>query len=286
MSRPPGRPVSRRERRAQARHERPAPARKKIVRRAAPRPAWQSPVLLTTIGALVLGAVIIVAAGGVNLFGPGALKVPETSYAGLTVDGEAVGSPTAPVVMEVFSDFQCPACKIFYVTELPSLLRDLVGPGLLRIEARDIDIIDRGGSTESIELAAGAFCASEQNLYWEFHDLVFWNQGGENHGDHNRAFIDRVAEAAGLDMTGFAACFARSDIRQPVLDLTASARAEGISSTPTLRINGQVVTGVPDYTQLHAYILQLVAQASPTPQPSSPAPSSASPSAAPAPSPT
>lgn len=281
MSRPPTQPATRRERRAQARVERPVPQRKKIARRTPQqRPAWQSPLVLTSIGALVIGAVIIVAAGGIKLGGPGPLAVPGTDYAGLTVSGETVGSPSAPVVMQVYSDFQCPACKAFYVTEMPQLLHDLVAPGLLRIESKDIDIIDphKAGSTESLELAAGAFCATQQDRYWEYHDYVFWNQGGENVGDHNAAFIDRVANAAGLDMTAFHTCQARSDIRQPILDATAAAAKAGVSSTPTLVLGGQIIPGVPDYTQLHAYILQLVAQASPTPVPSSSIQPSAAPS--------
>ena len=278
MSRPPTIPPSRRERRAQARVERPAPARKKVVRRAAARPPWQSPVVLTTVGAIVLGAVVIVAAGGFKL-GPSALIPPDTSYAGLALDDESVGSPTAPVVMEVFADFQCPACKLFYTTELPSLLRDLVQPGFLRIKSEDIDIIDRGGSTESLELAAGAFCASDQGKYWAYHDYVFWNQGRENKGDHDAAFIDRVAEAAGLDMTAFHACQARADIRQPIIDRTTQAGAAGVSATPTVRLNGQMPfgSGMPSYDQLKAVILQLAASASPTPQPSGSAGASAAP---------
>jgi protein-disulfide isomerase len=75
-------------------------------------------------------------------------------------------------------------------------------------------------------------------------------------------------------MTSFATCFDRTDIRQPIVDATNAALAAGISSTPTLRINGQVYPGVPTYDQLHAVILQLAAQASPTTLPSAtPSPS-------------
>lgn len=273
MSRPPTQPLTRRERRAQARYDRPVPQRKKVVRRvpAGQRPGWQSPVVLTTLGALVIGLAIVAVALGPKLFGGSAtLAMPETSYAGLAVDGESVGSASAPVVMQVYSDFQCPACKAFVISELPQLLRDLVAPGLLRIESKDIDIIDshKAGSTESLDLAVGAHCAAEQDKYWEFHDIVFWNQGGENVGDHNTAFIDRVATAADLDLTAFHACQARSDIKQPILDATTAAGKAGINSTPTLVVGTQVIPGVPDYSQLKALILQLAARATPTPVPS------------------
>ncbi len=291
MSRSPTtQPLTRRERRSQARVERPAPARKKIVRRApTERPRWQSGVVLTSIGALVVGAVIIFAAGGLKIFGGSSeLVTPDTSYAGLTVDGTTVGSPTAPVVMKVYADFQCTACRQFYTTELPQILRDLVQPGFLRIESTDIDIIDsyKQGGTETLELAAGGYCAAQQNKYWAYHDLVFWNGDGENQGYYTPAFIDRVATAAGLDMTAFHACQARSDIRQPIRDATAAASKAGISSTPTLVINGQQVSGVPSYAQLKSVILQLASQATPNAS-GSPAPSGAAPSPVPstAPSP-
>jgi len=265
---------SRRERRAKARYERPAQPRRSSPRRQQPKPAWQSPVVLTTLGAVVIGLVVIVFASGVlNGGGRSAdLETPPTSYAGLTVSDASVGTANAPVVMQVYSDFQCPACKLFITTELPSLLRDFVQPGLLRIESKDIDVIDRNGSTESLELAAGATCAAEQGKYWQFHDLVFWNQGGENKGDHNAAFIDRVATAAELDLNAFHTCQARTDIRQPIKDRTTAAEAAGITATPTLVVNGQTITGVPQYDQLHSLITQLLASASPQPS-AAPSPS-------------
>jgi protein-disulfide isomerase len=266
MTRSPKPPLSRRDRRAQARYERPAQPRRRATRRGSERPAWQSPVVLTSIGALLIGGAIIAFAGGFLGGGaPAELVTPPTSYTGLAVSGETVGSADAPVVMEVYSDFQCPACKVFITTELPSLLTDFVETGLLRIESKDIDIIDRGG-TESLDLAAGAFCAAEQGRYWQYHDLVFWNQGRENKGDHSQAFIERIADAAFLDRTAFDACFARTDIRQPIIDRTKTAAAAGISSTPTLVLNGQSLVGVPQYDQLHTVIANLAAAA--TPQPS------------------
>ena len=286
MSRPPSRPTSRRERRAQARYDRPATPRRKVPRRTAERPAWQSPVVLTSVGALAIGAVIIAFASG--LIGgsgqPAELVTPPTSYAGITVDNETMGSATAPVTMQVYSDFQCPACKFFITTELPSLLTDFVRPGLLKIESIDIDIIDRGGSIESSELTAGAFCAAEQGKYWEYHDLVFWNQGRENKGDHNTSFIQRVADAAGLDRTAFDTCFARTDIRQPVHDRTTTAAAAGISSTPTLVLNGKAVVGVPTYDQLRTAITNLAASATQAPSTGPTVAPTATPAGSPTPS--
>jgi protein-disulfide isomerase len=215
--------------------------------------------------AAVVTALVFIAFGGPALRDTAAeeLTIPSTVYSPDLVDGEVLGSATAPVVIEVFSDFQCPACRMFITEQLPRLLTDFVRPGILRIESKDIDVLGKGQPNESVELAAGARCAAEQGRYWQFHDLVFWNQGRENRGDHDAAFIARVADQASLDRTSWEACLARPDVRQAIADQTSAALAAGISSTPTLRINGQVSVGVPDYDRLAALIGQLAAAGSP-----------------------
>lgn len=220
--------------------------------------------------ALVVGAILVLVATRP----PAAateLIVPATSYRGALTNGTTLGAANAPVVMQVYADFQCPACKQFVTVQLPRLIDDFVTPGTLRIEARDIDVIGTGTPNESVELAAGAACAAEQNRYWQFHDLVFWNQGRENRGDHNPAFIDQVANQAGVDMTAWRTCNARPDTRTPIATQTTKAAAAGISSTPTLVINGQVMVGVQGYEELAAMIRGLAG--SPAPSTSLPSPS-------------
>jgi protein-disulfide isomerase len=166
--------------------------------------------------------------------------------------------------MELYADFQCPACRSFVTGQLPALVSEFVRPGILRIEARDIEILDRGTGGESLELAAGAACAAEQERYWPFHDLVYWNQGRENRGDHDAAFIASVAAAAALDADTFGACLARSDVRQGVVATTSAAIAAGIQSTPTLVVNGQRIVGVPRADELRALIRSLAPGADPS----------------------
>lgn len=268
MTRPAVTPPSRRERRAQARLDQPAAPRHRATRHQ-PKPKWQSPVVLVTAAAVLIGVAIIAFARPPETTPGAELITPPTAYAAALVDGEAVGVAGAPVVLEVYSDFQCPACRQFVTQLLPRLMTEFVAPGTLRIEARDIDILGTGTPSESLELAAGAACAAPQGRYWQFHDYVFWNQGRENKGDHNTAFITQVADAAGVDRAAWDTCFARPDARTPIKTTTSAALGLGINSTPTLVVNGQQFAGVPNYDQLAALIRQL---ASPAPS------SSASPS--------
>jgi protein-disulfide isomerase len=218
---------------------------------------------IATLCAVALG-IVLVALAWRPASGPasaGLITAP-TSYAAELTNGTTLGAASAPVVIELYADFQCPICRDFVTTELPRLVTDYVKPGIVRIEAHDIDIIGKGSPDESLELAAGAACAAEQDRYWAFHDLVFWNQRRENRGDHNAAFIASVAAGSGVDMTAWNACNAKPDTRQAIQSATHTAIAAGIQATPTLVVNGQRSVGLPSYTQLAALIDQLAARGS------------------------
>jgi protein-disulfide isomerase len=222
--------------------------------------------VLVTAAAIVIGVGLIVLALPKPTEPDRELILPPVAYPTGQVRADVIGSATAPVLIELYSDFQCPACKLFVTTELHRLVDEFVTPGMARIEARDIAFLGRGQPDESLELAAGAACATEQGRYWQFHDLVFWNQGRENRGDHGPEFIGRVADAAGLDRAAWDTCVARDGVRGAITSRTKAAMGKGVSSTPTLIVNGQPVVGVPGYEQLSALIRSLAGgSASPAP---------------------
>jgi protein-disulfide isomerase len=234
------------------------------------RPAWQSPIAIATAAAVVIGLAIIVFALPKGSSNGDDLQFPITNYADELTEGDVLGLPTAPILIELYSDFQCPACKLFTTERLPRLFNDFVRPGIVRIDSKDIAFLGTGNPDESLELAAGASCAAEQDRYWEFHDLVFWNQGRENRGDHDTAFIQRIADAVALDRPAFDACFARTDVRSTLTAATTQALGAGINSTPTLIVNGQKITGVPAYDDLATLIRQLAGESSPAPSGAAP----------------
>jgi protein-disulfide isomerase len=269
-------PLTRRERRTMERQDRSQRPRPRPGRRPA-RPAWQSPFAIVTVGALVVALAIIILnqrpSGGTG----GALTVPPLSYATETVDGTNLGPADAPVVLAVYSDFQCPVCGRFVREQLGSLITGFVDKGILRIESHDIPILGRGTPDESVELATGARCAADQGRYWQFHDYVFWNQQNENQGDYSADFIRSIATASGVDVTAWDACVAGTDARATVKKDAAAALAAGINSTPRISLNGSTpVAGLPDAPTLISQIQALASAASPSASATAPA---ASPSA-------
>ncbi|MCI0346624.1 MAG: DsbA family protein [Chloroflexi bacterium] len=255
MARPADARLTRRERRALERAEHPRDRAR--TRAPARRPAWRSPLVLVSVAAVAVAAVVIVAFGAKPPSIDAGLILPAVSYPAELIDGDSVGRADAPVVIEVYSDFQCPVCGRFAKEFLPRLVGEFVADGRLRIVSRDIDILGRAPS-ESLAAAVGAACAGEQGRYWAFHDVVFWNQAGENRGAFAPDRLALMADRLGLDRGAWDTCTADPSRAATVRSTTATAAAQGINSTPTLSINGQLVVGLPQsYDALANAITQL-----------------------------
>lgn len=279
----PNSPQTRRERRLAERQQ-----RRDREERKAQRPGWQSPMVLMTAGALVVGVVIIGAAvlmqnrpsGDGSL--PADLTPPAESIpAGIQVDGQTMGDPNAPVTLQVYSDFQCPACRVF-AEETEPLLRDTyVLNGTLKIVYMDAAFQgQRSGSAydESVESAAAARCAGRQGEFWTYHDWLFANWDGENQGAFSAERLQAIADAIGLDRADWDACVASGEEQAAVRAATeAAVTTAGVSVTPTLNLNGEVIEGAASYSTLSPKIQAAAAAASPG--------TSAAPSPSPSPSP-
>src|SRR3984885_5191702 len=69
---------------------------------------------------------------------------------------EAVGSKSAPIVMEVFSDFQCPACKSLYDSTNRQLMDNYVNTGKVYLIHRDFPLPMHSHSKEAAQYSRAA----------------------------------------------------------------------------------------------------------------------------------
>ena len=104
--------------------------------------------------------------------------------------------------------------------------------------------------------AEAAHCAQEQGKFWEYHDLIFANQQGENQGAFNRELFMRLAKELSLDETAFAECYDSRKYEEYVRQVSAQARRIGVSGTPTILVNQQVIPGFVEFEELEKVILQ------------------------------
>jgi protein-disulfide isomerase len=247
--------TSRRARRAAERRAEPP------ARRGGPARTGRSPILLITVivgglGVVLLGALVLLR-GGPAKADTSSLLSPSTPTPVALADGRSIGKADAPVTLDVWSDFQCPACGELARTVEPLLVSRYVTPGTLRIVYHDAAFQGAKSSAsydESVEAAAGARCAAEQGRYWPFQDWTFANQAGENKGAFAAGRLKAIATAAGLDLGAWDACLATGEQQTAVRSETTQAVAQGVSATPTMILNGQTIVGLRSASELGGLI--------------------------------
>ena len=87
---------------------------------------------------------------------------------------KTLGNPGAPVRIEIFSDFQCPACKAFHETLLPTIIRDYVVPGKVCVISHEFPLPMHPYSREA---AIYATAAAHVGKYQQVADALFKSQG-------------------------------------------------------------------------------------------------------------
>jgi protein-disulfide isomerase len=162
-------------------------------------------------------------------------------------NGKTLGAADAPVQVLLFSDFQCPVCKDFADNYEPQIITQFVDTGRIRLEYHHYLIIDYNqGGNESRDAAEASECASDQGQFWNFHDLLYANQGAEASGAFEPRRLKAAAASLGLDTATFDQCF---DSNRHAGDVTADealAAQYGVQGTPTIFINGGVMTDFRD----------------------------------------
>jgi protein-disulfide isomerase len=204
--------------------------------------------MLVTV--LVLGALAMSQQGSETPPSTVGILAPTVSSAGTYGDGEAIGPADAPVVLEVYSDYQCPWCGKFARETLPGLVSTFVAAGDLRVEGRAIAFLGTSVPGESLDAATAASCAGREGKYWAFHDYLMANQAGENAGAFRRERLYGMASLLGLDEAAFRSCLDDSTVQGAIMTQTQQAFAAGINSTPTFVINGERVTDLKSYDEL------------------------------------
>lgn len=211
------------------------------------------PISLAGLGVGLLVVAFVAFAGNPASTPNGAtlanLATPAASYAAENAD-LSLGNTTAPVTMQEWADFQCPACKAYTQAIEPQVIATYVTTGKLRIIFHNFPFI----GPDSTAAATAAVCAGEQRKFWLYHGYLYANQGPEN-GWVSAALLDQIAGAVGLDMNAFHACQSGGSARARVVAEASQARQAGINQTPTLQVGDQArIAKVPSWDQLSGAI--------------------------------
>lgn len=136
---------------------------------------------------------------------------------------------TLPIEVTEYADFNCAFCQTFHPTSEQLRVRYEDNP--------DVDyeiVIYPILGTNSEQAAFAAEAAKEQGKYYEFVDAVF----ADNELRDDEDFV-QVATELELDVEKFNADRESSELQQKVLDRVDEIRAQGITATPTITIEGR-----------------------------------------------
>lgn len=234
------------ERKAQARAERQERERQTALAEQRRKRLMQLGGALA-VAAVVVVALVLVSQGGKdqpNAGDGGAVVGVADATAllkGVEQRGTSLGDPKAPLVLTEFADLQCPFCKDFALNVLPGVVERYVRTGKLRLELRTLTFI----GDDSVRGARAAQAAAKRNRMWNFVELWYRNQGEEQTGYGDDAFVSRIATASGVKPAVALDAIKSSAFGEPLRQAQTQAQAAAISSTPSFLIGPLAGSGQP-----------------------------------------
>ncbi|HEX5386888.1 MAG TPA: thioredoxin domain-containing protein [Gemmatimonadales bacterium] len=154
--------------------------------------------------------------------------------------GYLMGSPSAPVEITEYADYQCPFCQTFDQLQFPTIKTKLIDTGRLRWRYRDFPLSQHSFSRLAAHSAA---CADEQGKYWEQHERIYAGQAQwAASSDAGRYFRDYAREN-GLDLNRYDACMRSGTYAGRIQASYDEGVRVGVTGTPTLLVGGRLYQG-------------------------------------------
>jgi protein-disulfide isomerase len=170
-------------------------------------------------------------------------------------DAPSRGPATAPVTIQIFSDFECPFCAQA-VPVLRALEADLGGS--VRVVWRNFPLPGHAHARRAAAASVEVYLTRGGAAFWRFHDGLFGTQVETGLDD---AAIDRLAQSEGVDPKHYAVAVTTGvhDTRIDA-DIEAGLTA-GVDATPAFLVNDLLTIGVLPYDVMRAIVEQAKSEA-------------------------
>ena len=143
-----------------------------------------------------------------------------------------LGNPDAKITIVEFGDYQCTFCDKFHDETMKKIDQAYIKAENVNFVYRDFPL----NGPQSILASEASYCAQKQNKFWEYHNTLYDNWGGENTGWITKNVLIGFANDIKLDLDSFSQCLENSEFKQKVLDNEQFAREIGIDATPSFLI--------------------------------------------------
>jgi protein-disulfide isomerase len=146
-----------------------------------------------------------------------------------------LGDPSASITIVEFGDYQCHQCYNWFHNTKPAIMEDYIETGKANLVFVDMAFLGR----DSPKAAQASYCAEDQEMYWEYHDMLYNLQESKIDGGWaNSERLKAIALSLGLDMELFESCLDSGKYSKRVQYNTQQARDHGVRGTPGFFIVG------------------------------------------------
>jgi protein-disulfide isomerase len=156
-----------------------------------------------------------------------------------------VGSPTAPVTVDLYEDLQCPNCRDFEAADGKTIAQ-LVAAGTVQAHYHPMAFLDNATnnrySTRALNAAAAVVDAAGPAAFQKFHDLLYANQPPESGTGLTDAQLIAYAHQAGATGTAVDNEIKNLTFGDWVKKVTDQASKDGVTGTPTVKVKGKVLS--------------------------------------------
>lgn len=170
------------------------------------------------------------------------------------------GSPTAPVTMELYTDYECPACRQFYLEVLPSVTADFIATGKVHLIHRDFPLQMHQFSRLATRYANAA---GQIGKYDVVANQIFQSQSEWAQNGNVDAAVAKVLSPADMEKVR-ALVKTDSHLDDTVTKDVAMGNQDHLNQTPTIVIVAKgkrdVIGGGVAYPILKAYLNQKLGQ--------------------------
>jgi protein-disulfide isomerase len=143
-----------------------------------------------------------------------------------------MGESNAPITILEWGDYQCTFCYKFHQNTLDVIENDFIKTGKVKLVFKDFPL----NGPDSQLAAEAAYCAEDQGKYWQYHDELYKNWGGERTGWVTRDSLDRFADTVSLNLKEFNKCLDDHKYEDRVDMLHEFGKELGIDATPSFLI--------------------------------------------------
>jgi protein-disulfide isomerase len=172
----------------------------------------------------------------------------------------SMGRADATVRIAEFGDYKCPICRQFEMSIFPQIKKDFIDTGKAQFYFMNYTIIAQDSVLAAN--AGEAVYAMYPDHFWDFHELLYKNQGPETQAWVTNDLLLKLAKKVvpNLNENQFKAALDNNSYIDQIRTDVNMGKAAGVEGTPTVFINGQMVSAQDtfDYAALKSIIQKAV----------------------------